>query len=162
MFPDDPFEYVVNELDIVNPALKTTMGPVTVSDHALRVDSFEETWGTNDMYTSVTTTAPDADSGAAMVNLSFSGGLSHPAFVPGARLTFNMFEGGADGLQVDAIGCSGPSEGQWSDFDTPAEEVDIEIEEGEEPGTQVLNYRATFFDYDGQKTMADGSFTYTP
>ncbi len=97
-----------------------------------------------------------------MIIFNVSGGLNHRALVPGAAFTFNNgISDDVQALSIDAIGCAGPEDGMW-EFDVPADEVDVTIEEGEEPGTQVLNYFATFYDYEGNKSSAEGSFTYNP
>jgi len=158
---DDP--YMGDNLNLTDVAFEGVLGPVNVIEgDTLRVDSYHEAYGDGFSFTQVQTTAPQVADGAAMVLLFIDGGLDHPALVPGARYSFSQGESDVGGLNIDGIGCSGPDDGNWSDYDQPADEIDVEIEEGEEPGTQVLSYRATFYDYDGGKTSADGSFTYNP
>lgn len=158
---DEPF-YPGNPLALSDVILEAVLGPVAVRvDDSVRVDAYHETYGTSG-FTEVMTTAPEVEDGAAMVLLFIDGGLNHEALVPGAAFNFSPDSRNIEGLSIDAIGCSGPEDGNWSDFDVPAEDIDIIVEEGEEPGTQVLSYFATFYDYDGNKTSAAGSFTYDP
>lgn len=151
-----------NPLSLSDVVLEAVLGPVAVQvGDTVRVDAYHEAYGA-DGFTEVMTTAPDVDDGAAMVLLFFQGGLDHEALVPGAEFSFSRDTNSIEGLSIDAIGCSGPEDGNWSDFDVPADDIDVVVEEGEEPGTQVLSYFATFYDYDGNKTSAAGSFTYNP
>src|SRR5690606_32290231 len=78
---------------------------------------------------------------AVMAALTVEGGLSHPDLVPGAVFTFRSDEYdygyGEDRLYVSLLGCSGPADGYW-EFDRNADEVTIQVQEGELPGQRVI------------------------
>lgn len=89
--------------------------------------------------------------GWAMISLSthLEGGFEGDAFAPGGLLT------STDG-DLEAIGCSGPTHGNW-DFDGSGE-VTVQVEAGPTPGSRIVHYTATY--RDGQTT--GGSFQVGP
>lgn len=86
----------------------------------------------------------DNEDGAAMNLVEVWGGLDR--LEPGTRQTFRPedtdYEG--DELSVQVIGCAGPSAYDWQ-YDAPADEVEVEVSEGSEPGVLRLDYTARTF-----------------
>jgi hypothetical protein len=75
---------------------------------------------------------------AAMLMLS----VSNPAeaLAPGARTwTFSAQSGDT---QVIAVGCAGADVGYYDEFDVPADEVDVVVEETPEPGEVIIQATA--------------------
>ena len=75
------------------------------------------------------------------------GGLEHPELRDGAHLEFAQYEYPESGLHVNLIGCSGPVEGDWQ-FDAGADTVQIDVSEGDTGDSLVLDFTATFLNYD--------------
>jgi|GEM_PF-1748101 len=145
----------VEEDGLLSGHLTGTMGPVTVDTDAVHFNTWKE-----QTFTEINTVAPDADGGAAMTILLFNGPLSELEVGVAQRFSWDG-NGTNDGMWVDAIGCSGPQEGRWTYFDVPAEEVDVVVDEGEEPGTRVLAYAAHFDEgYTTSATTVMGHIVY--
>ncbi|MBX3269186.1 MAG: hypothetical protein KF729_02930 [Sandaracinaceae bacterium] len=89
------------------------------------------------------------DFGWAMLALSTSeeGGFEGEAFEPGSQLDTE------NGDSLGAVGCTGPSHGNW-DFDGGADRVVVEVEEGPALNTRLIHFRAEF---SGQG-VTEGSF----
>jgi len=101
--------------------------------------------------------------GSAMHLLSFSGGLNHPALVPGAHLQFggNGYEGArSDGLNVMSTNCSGTGAVYDWDYDAQADRVSIEVSETDEADVLRIDYTtaASSADYGNQNDTSSGSF----
>lgn len=79
-------------------------------------------------------------------------GFRSDAFAPGTHIESGIYDDGSAG-NTDAVGCSGPSHGNW-DFDGGADNLVIDVEEGPEPGTRLFHFDATYTD--GQHT--EGGF----
>lgn len=75
---------------------------------------------------------------AAMLLLSVSNPTE--ALAPGAR-TWTFSEQSGD-TQLIAIGCAGAEVGYYDEFDVPADEVDVVIEETPEPGEVIIQATA--------------------
>jgi len=75
---------------------------------------------------------------AAMLMLSVSNPVE--ALVTGTR-TWTFSEQSGD-TQVIAIGCTGADVGYYDEFDVPADEVDVVVEETPEPGEVVIQATA--------------------
>ena len=153
------YDYQTDTYNLSEGALSGGLGPVAFDTDVVKLGS----WSDHD-YTEVTTVVDNdqAIGGAAMSILLFYGGLDHEALVPGATLSFenSMPTDPESDLSIDVIGCSGPRDGEWDYYDTPADDVQVEVEEGDDPGTVVLKYRASFEDYTGVRSNVTGSFTY--
>lgn len=98
----------------------------------------------------------------AMNNLTISGGLDHAALRPGAHLTFSRTgtATGATGLRVTALGCSGPSRGNYT-YDHTAERVDVDVLPGTEEGRNRMVFTAHYA-HEGAMQTVQGSFEYDP
>jgi hypothetical protein len=78
-------------------------------------------------------------SGVALALVIFSGGLDHPALVPGAHLFFDAYGEGAatqghEPLSVITMGCADrdPEAGlEETEFDEMATDVEVDVSEGE-------------------------------
>jgi hypothetical protein len=84
-----------------------------------------------------------------MTRLDIEGGLAHPDLVPGAVLTFDDYyssrdRGGARAY-ISVLGCAGPADGGW-DFDSHADQVTVEVQEGSSPDYRRLHFVATWDD----------------
>ncbi|MCP4504118.1 MAG: hypothetical protein GY822_29685 [Deltaproteobacteria bacterium] len=135
--PPDPSQYADDD-GLLSGSLDGAMGPVTVNTKEVYFSSWKGA-----SYTEINTIAPNANGGAAMSILLIRGDLDQ--FEVGDVFVFNWDNNAGDNeLWVDAIGCSGPQDGRWTYFDVPADEVVLSIEEGPEPGTQMLSYHAHF------------------
>lgn len=129
--------YVDDGVRPLNGRLAGDMGPSMRSmDDVAALNGFHDA-----DYTSLEVVVTN-DRGSAMALLDFQGGINHPALQPGERLTFaNTGEtSSADGLNVTALACSGEGEyGEW-DYDTPASQVDVEVEATDNPDVRRLNF----------------------
>ncbi len=94
----------------------------------------------------------------AMTNLSFNGGLSHPALVPGAHLVFDGSRRSISGLSVSALGCSGPSRGNYT-YDHEADSVVIDVLDGSRPDSRRMVFTSTYT-HDSGRQVVQGSFEY--
>lgn len=91
----------------------------------------------------VHTTLPDG-SASAMTILGVTGGLNGAEIRPGAHFELDRdtpFETGA--VYMTLIGCSGPADGNW-DFDQSSDTLVVDVREGSQPGTVVIDTVATF------------------
>lgn len=114
--------------------------------------------------------ARDVRSDWAVMNLvTIYGGLDNAALTPGATFEFggadDYYYGGSTSMYITVLGCAGPSNESW-DFDSSADQVSVEVQEGSEPGARILAYAATWSDATdysgrslGQQTVR-GSFEY--
>lgn len=92
---------------------------------------------------------------AAMLMLS----VSNPAvaLVPGAR-TWSFSEQSGD-TQVIALGCAGAEVGYYDEFDVPADEVDVVVEETPEPGEVIIQATARWTTaFPGEVRTASGTW----
>jgi hypothetical protein len=95
---------------------------------------------------------------AAMLMVSTSS--PRLVFAEGSR-TFRLGEYQDDGAEVYALGCTGATEGYYDEFDYPADEVDVIVEEpGDTPGDVVVQVNARWTTaYPGETRSATSSFT---
>lgn len=113
--------------------------------------------GYGDMeYANVEVHAETAD-GAAMNLVEIYGGLD--ALEPGMRRTFTSSDQlDYDELGVQVLNCAGGSRYAW-DYDQHADEVVMEVSEGDAPGVLRVDYTARTFDVDPFTTLPTGSST---
>lgn len=127
--------YLDNGIRPLNGRLAGDMGPMRSMDDIAQLNGFHDTGYTN-LEVVVTN-----DRGSAMALLDFEGGVDHPALQPGADLTF--VDGRASdnsGLVVTALACSGQGAyGEW-DYDTPANQVDVQVEATDNPDVRRMNF----------------------
>lgn len=104
---------------------------------------------------------------AAMLNLSATNGAT--LFVPGTHRTFSLYAGEADSMDVYLLGCTGQEQDIYDEYDVPADEVTIDVEEGEVPGEVVVQvagrWDPTTYDEQGnpvgEPNIASATFTLT-
>jgi len=115
--------------------LEGDIGNMRKMDADATVDGYDE-----GDYTTMEVLA-DTDDGAAMHWLEIYGGVNHPALQPGARLSFdgNSYNTNPNALYIQAMGCAGPAPYEW-DVDEPARNVSVEVEDGPQDGTVLVNY----------------------
>lgn len=146
--------------------MRGDVGPATgINQAPQRLNAYDDGW-----YLSVESAA-QLDDRAAMLMLSASN--ASDLFVPGMSGTFSLYEYEADGPQVTLLGCTGGSMDMYDEYDVPADEVDVVVEEGEQPGEVVVQVAGRWnaqveYDYDGNVvssggdvTVASASFTLT-
>ena len=79
-------------------------------------------------------------------------------FVAGTSRTFRLDDYDADGAQVTLLGCTGQEMDVFDEYDVPADEVDVVVEEGTEPGDVVVQiagvWQSQDFDENGNRTGA--------
>ena len=114
------------------------IGNMRKMDTIATVDGYDE-----GDYTTMEVLAETED-GSAMHWLEIYGGINHPALQPGAKLEFrgNGYSANPDALHIQAMGCAGPAPYEW-DVDEPARNVTVEVEEGEQAATLLVNYITT-------------------
>jgi hypothetical protein len=103
-----------------------------------------------------------------MTSLTIEGGLDHPDLVPGAHLVFNnaarydtYYEPTTEPvLFVSVLGCSGPTQGNYT-YDSTADETVVDVEAGLNPGDVNIFFTATYSSYSGTPQVVEGSFGYT-
>lgn len=137
--PSNFSNYADDGLRPLSGRLEGDMGPTMRS-----MDDIAQLNGYHDVgYTNLEVIVTN-DRGSAMALLDFQGGIDHPALQPGERLTFSSMGPTADtpdDLYVSALACAGEDEpGNWS-YDTPSEQVEVEVQETENP--DVLRYNFT-------------------
>jgi hypothetical protein len=100
-----------------------------------------------------------------MTGVTVTGGLDHPDLVPGTIHTFNDETRAAaysstygETLSVDVLGCSGPTQGNYT-YDSHANEVVVQVEDGLYENERVFYFTARFDNY-GTVQTTTGSFTY--
>lgn len=99
------------------------------------------------------------DRGAAMALLDISGGINHPAFQPGASLTFasDGSTSAADDLFITGVACSTDQPnayGQWN-YDAPLQQVDVDVEGTDNPEVRRLNFTTIHADGDSATGHVD-------
>ncbi|MDP2340292.1 MAG: hypothetical protein Q8O67_04990 [Deltaproteobacteria bacterium] len=95
------------------------------------------------------------DNRAAMLMLSASN--AGDLFTAGTSRTFSFYAYEADGAQVYLLGCTGPEMDVYDEFDVPADEVDVVVEEapGGEPGEVLVQLTGRWNQYDDQGEIFD-------
>jgi len=130
--PTEP--YYESNIDVKDASMVGEMGSVSdIAGPATYVDSY------GDGYWANINVHSEGTRGFAMGIVNFEGGLNHADLVPGATLRYSSTDYSYDGsydpsaLRVSVTGCSGPSDGDWQ-FDESADEVEVKVTEGSEPG----------------------------
>jgi hypothetical protein len=137
---EDVDDVVVDEVDgqrliegAVGLGLAGDIGPVRdIRESTPLVSVYDDGW-----FAAIESVAVVPDR-AAMLLLS----VSNPgeALAPGARTwTFNEQSGDT---QLIAVGCAGADVGYYDEFDLPADEVDVVVEETPEPGEVIIQATA--------------------
>ena len=134
--------------------IKGQVGPMTGLNDEVALNGYAESG-----YAWIEVLA-DKEEGAAMHGIDIWGGLDHPALTDGAKLVF----GGADSswdldegeLFMNVWACAGATPYNW-DYDHTADEVVVDVADGDEPGTLVLTYKISVVDYDDNVTNSAGS-----
>lgn len=120
--------------------------------------TFQEQGYTYDGYTNVRLDS-EGDDWWVMTSISISN-VDLDALEPGivyATATSGVYEG--EDPQIDVLGCSGPSFGNYT-FDTHAQRAELEVEDLGDGSRRVI-YRAWFDRGDGDgDQLAEGSFDY--
>lgn len=83
------------------------------------------------------------ESGAAMALLDFYGGVDHAELEPGAELTFvsgDPARSDPDQLHIAGIACSGEGQAYDWTYDEPFEQVDVRVEETDNPDVMRLDF----------------------
>lgn len=149
----EEFDVGTGNYDVLSSTIRGKMGAVAI-DHDATPTGYDEE-GLTTIYNNV----DGADGGAAMTIVDIMGGIAHPDFVPGARLTYAS-SALADTREGDSfvsvIGCSGPTAGAW-DFDSGADSVVVDIGESDVPGHVELTYTAQFTGI--ESSIVTGSLT---
>lgn len=130
---------------VKNGSMVGTIGPASVDQTPDRLAAYDDGW-----YVSVESVAM-LDTRAAMLMLSASnvGDL----FQPGTAETFRLDEYDASGANVVLLGCTGANMDTFDEYDVPADEVDVVVEEGDGPGEVVVQLNGR---WNSQETGADG------
>jgi len=150
-------------LAVRNSTLAGDMGPVEGFSDGIWLEQGE----TAHRWAWVEIQSTDRSAGwAAMSRLHIDGGMEllEPGLVrtfEGGTLGepgFSEDPGGEPTLFEDVVGCSGQTPGEW-EWDVPAEQVEIEVDEGSEAGWVEVRFEATFRGFDLPETqVVTGSF----
>lgn len=119
--------------------IKGVVGPVTL-DHAARPSVYDDGW-----YLSIESVV-ELEGRAAMTLLSVSNGQD--IWRPGLSQTFSIEDYSADGPSVTMLGCVGQEVGIYDEYDMPADEVDVDIEDGQGEDEMVVTLGARWNDRD--------------
>lgn len=119
--------------------IKGVVGPVTL-DHTARPSVYDDGW-----YLSVESVV-ELEGRAAMTLLSVSNGQE--IWRPGLSQTFSIEDYSADGPSVTMLGCVGQEVGIYDEYDMPADEVDVDIEDGQGDDEMVVTLGARWHDRD--------------
>lgn len=155
--PEDPYYdpyYESTQLTLARGHIGGRVGTVSLDQDANSLDG----WGYPD-YASITSIAQDPRAGTVMTILDISGGLDNPAIQPGAIFSNTDYDysGGPDSVYFSVIGCSTTGDVGYWEYDAPAEEVVVEVDESvDNPEMLTLKYTATFGNLDGSRTQATG------
>lgn len=109
---------------------------------------------------SARTDAEDRTAGYwVMTQVQLQGSLTTGSLVPGRHLHFPPSPEARYGFSLSVVGCAGPRRDNFT-YDQPAREVDVDVAEGDEPGTQRILYTAVFDGPGGERQEVRGSFSY--
>lgn len=149
-----------DEYDLIRSAadarITGVVGPVTLN-HTARPSVYDDGW-----YLSVESVV-ELEGRAAMTLLSVSNGQD--IWRPGLSQTFRIEDYSVDGPSVTMLGCVGQEVGIYDEYDMPADEVDVDIGEGEIDDDMVVTLSARWHDRDESGVKldsfreADTSFT---
>lgn len=153
---DDSFEYLApadeyayqGNLEVLAGHMRGDVGGRNVDSDASLLTGY----GDAD-YASVEVHAEGRD-GAAMNLVDIFGGID--ALSPGLQRTFSARdEVNYDALSVSVLNCAGDSRYAW-DYDQPADEVEVAVSEGSEPGVLRVSYTARTFEQDPFTSLPTG------
>lgn len=133
--------------------LRGDIGPALAIDDDAPMVSFYD-----DGYFAAIETINVTDERAAMLMLT----VSNPAavFVPG-RTAWSLADQGGE-TQVTVLGCTGAEVGYYDEFDVPADEVVVVVEETPEPGEVVVQVHAAWTSaFPGETREATSQFRMT-
>ena len=85
---------------------------------------------------------------AVMTLLSVSNGAE--MFQPGLDATFTLDNYDTNGVTVTMLGCVGQDVGVYDEYDMPADQVKVNVTDGQNDGEMNVNLDATWFDRDPQ------------
>jgi hypothetical protein len=91
-------------------------------------------------------TVVELDQRAVMTLLSVSNGAD--VFRPGLNATFNLENSTEGDVQVTVLGCVGQEVGVYDEYDAPADEVTVGVEEGELEDEMNVGVQARWYDRD--------------
>lgn len=125
----------------VNGHLSGDIGPLSGLDQSANLLSAYD----DGYYLSVETVIEIPDR-AVMTLLSVSNGAE--VFRPGLNATFTLENSAEDELQVTLLGCVGQHVGVYDEYDAPADEVTVGVEEGVEEGEMNVAVQGRWYDRD--------------
>jgi hypothetical protein len=85
---------------------------------------------------------------AVMTLLSVSNGAD--MFQPGLDATFTLDNYDTNGVTVTMLGCVGQDVGVYDEYDMPADQVKVNVTQGQSDGDMNVTLNATWFDRDQQ------------
>jgi hypothetical protein len=85
---------------------------------------------------------------AVMTLLSVSNGAD--MFQPGLDATFTLDNYDTNGVTVTMLGCVGQDVGVYDEYDMPADQVKVNVTQGQADGDMNVTLNATWFDRDQQ------------
>ena len=123
--------------------LQGVVGPVAGLDHdASLLSAYDDGY-----YLSVETVVQLQDR-AVMTLLSISNG--EDIFQPGLDATFTLDNYDSDGVQVTMLGCVGQDVGVYDEYDQPADDVHVTVDEGDTSDDLLVSLTANWYDRDDQ------------
>ena len=145
--PWEPSEPIINnDLDISQPQLEGRLGSVSAAGEGYIASAYgDSNWTNIDL-------RARGERGVIMNSLNIEGDVRTLEIGQTYRSDSFDYDSTA-GIYFSMIGCSGPADNAW-DFDVPAQEVEVTVEEGPEEGTVELFYTASF----GDGSASRGSF----
>jgi hypothetical protein len=117
--------------------IKGAVGPV-VLDHQALPSVYDDGW-----YLSVESVV-ELEDRAAMTLLAVSNGSE--ILVPGLSDTFTIDDYDPDAPSITMLGCVGQEAGVYDEYDLPADEVDVEVEQGAAENEMAVHVTARWFD----------------
>lgn len=130
--------------EAVNGRIVGDVGPVRgLDERATELTAYDDGY-----YGSVEMIVEPSRDDAAMTIVNINGGLDHPALRPGLSATFSAdsYPTDENELYVTTIGCAGEKYA-W-DFDAPADDTQIVVEEGEVEGQMDVTVTSRFYERD--------------
>lgn len=134
----------MGNLQLLEGRLAGDIGPVTgVDSEATLLEGFDD-----GSFADVQVIA-ETERGVVMSWVEIVGGTDHPALQPGFSQTFRENDFGFDSrnLHVRVVNCSGDEAYDW-DYDQPADEVVVQVEEGPLEETLLVNFTTRTFEVD--------------
>jgi hypothetical protein len=125
----------------VDGRLQGDVGPLTGLNHDANLLSAYD-----DGYYMSVETVVELDDRAVMTLLSVSNGAE--IFQPGLNATFSLDNYDNDGIQVTVLGCVGQDVGVYDEYDMPADEATVVVDEGATPDEMAVQLTARWYDRD--------------